>query len=66
MANVTRFETGYSNLPVEAPPPVSQQGPRATLRRRFRSATPGHAAALLLIGGVALIGTTIAWLIANR
>lgn len=68
MANVTRLQTAYSNLPVEAPPPVSQQqapgdqSPSVSVRnilgmlRRHK----------LLIGGVALIGTTIAWLVANQ
>lgn len=68
MANVTRLQTSYSNLPVEAPPPVSQQqqpgdpSPSVSVRnilgmlRRHK----------LLIGGVALLGTTVAWLIANQ
>lgn len=68
MANVTRLQTAYSNLPVDAPPSVAQQpapgeqSPSVSVRnilgmlRRHK----------LLIGGVALIGTTIAWLVANQ
>lgn len=68
MANVTRLQTAYSNLPVEAPPPVSQQPPQgdpspSVSVRNILGMLRRHK---LLIGGVALIGTTIAWLIANQ
>lgn len=68
MANVTRLQTAYSNLPVEAPPPVAQQAPQgdpspSVSVRNILGMLRRHK---LLIGGVALIGTTIAWLIANQ
>ncbi|MBX3499522.1 MAG: polysaccharide biosynthesis tyrosine autokinase [Alphaproteobacteria bacterium] len=68
MANVTRLQTAYSNLPVEAPPSVSQQQPQgdpspSVSVRNILGMLRRHK---LLIGGVALIGTTIAWLIANQ
>jgi uncharacterized protein involved in exopolysaccharide biosynthesis len=68
MANVTRLQTAYSNLPVEAPPPVGPQTPQADQSpsvsvRNIVGMLRRHK---LLIGGVALIGTTIAWLVANQ
>ena len=68
MANVTRLQTGYSNLPVEAPQPVAQQQPQgdpspSVSVRNILGMLRRHK---LLIGGVALIGTTVAWLIANQ
>ncbi len=71
MANVSRLQTGSSsNLPAESMPPLpappggggddggsglSVRQILGTLRRRK-----------LLIGGIAVIGTTIAWLVANQ
>lgn len=70
MANVSRLQTSSTNLPAEAVPPlpappggggddggsgVSIRQILGTLRRRK-----------LLIGGIAVIGTTIAWLVANQ
>jgi succinoglycan biosynthesis transport protein ExoP len=68
MASVTRLQTAYSNLPVEAPPPGSQQPPQgdpspSVSVRNILGMLRRHK---LLIGGVALIGTTIAWLVANQ
>src|SRR5215467_13980274 len=68
MANVTRLQTAYSNLPVEAPPPGSQQGPQgdpspSVSVRNILGMLRRHK---LLIGGVALLGTTVAWLVANQ
>ncbi len=68
MANVTRLQTAYSNLPVEAPPLIAQQQPQAEPSpsvsvRNILGMLRRHK---LLIGGVALIGTTIAWLVANQ
>lgn len=73
MANVTRLTTPYSQLPVEAPPPLppAAPGPKGergggdsviSVRQIF-GALRRHK---LLIGGLALMGTVIAWLIANQ
>jgi succinoglycan biosynthesis transport protein ExoP len=72
MANVTRLSTPYSQLPVEAPPPLPP-GPPPKERggggdsvisvRQIFGTLRRHK---LLIGGLALMGTVIAWLIANQ
>lgn len=68
MANVTRLQTSYSNLPVEAPPPVGPQQPHGdpSPSVSVRSILGMLRRHKLLIGGVALLGTTIAWLVANQ
>jgi capsular exopolysaccharide synthesis family protein len=70
MANVSRLQTGYSNLPAEAPPPLpgppgggGDEGGSGLSLRQILGTLRRHK---LLIGGVALIGTTIAWLVANQ
>ncbi len=67
MSNVTRLQTSYSNLPVEAPiqapqPPAGDAAPSVSVRQ-ILGMLRRHK---LLIGGLALIGTTIAWLVANQ
>ena len=70
MANVTRLTTPYSQLPVEAPPPLpaGPPGPKGggdtviSVRQIFGTLRRHK----LLIGGLALMGTVIAWLIANQ
>src|SRR5262245_25851401 len=70
MANVSRLQTGYSNLPVEAPPVLpappgggGEEGGSGLSVRQIFGTLRRHK---LLIGGMALIGTTIAWLVANQ
>ncbi|MBM3962650.1 MAG: hypothetical protein FJ306_12220, partial [Planctomycetes bacterium] len=61
-------QTSYSNLPVEAPPPVGPQQPHGdpSPSVSVRSILGMLRRHKLLIGGVALLGTTIAWLVANQ
>ncbi|QQS10597.1 MAG: polysaccharide biosynthesis tyrosine autokinase [Rhodospirillales bacterium] len=70
MANVTRLQTSYTTLPVEAPqtaPPGGgmppQDGTTGVSARQILGTLRRHK---LLIGGLALVGTTIAWLVANQ
>ncbi len=70
MANVSRLQTGYSNLPVEASAPLpappgggGEEGGGGLSVRQIFGTLRRHK---LLIGGMALIGTTIAWLVANQ
>jgi capsular exopolysaccharide synthesis family protein len=71
MANVTRLSTPYSQLPVEAPPPLppgppgpkGDRGDTVISVRQIFGTLRRHK---LLIGGLALMGTVIAWLIANQ
>src|SRR5438093_586114 len=71
MANVTRLTTPYSQLPVEAPLPPGPPGPKGdrgggdsviSVRQIFGTLRRHK----LLIGGLALMGTVISWLIANQ
>src|SRR5262245_34616689 len=69
MANVSRLQTGLSNLPAEtppllpAPPGGGDEGGSGVSVRQILGTLRRHK---LLIGGLALIGTTIAWLVANQ
>jgi len=72
MANVSRLQTGYNNLPAETLPPLptppgggggGDEGGSGLSVRQILGTLRRHK---LLIGGLALIGTTIAWLVANQ
>jgi capsular exopolysaccharide synthesis family protein len=69
MANVSRLQTGPSNLPAEtppllpAPPGGGDDGGSGLSVRQIFGTLRRHK---LLIGGITLIGTTVAWLIANQ
>ncbi|TWT14983.1 GumC family protein [Reyranella sp. CPCC 100927] len=71
MANVSRLQTGNNNLPAETLPPLptppggggGDEGGSGLSARQILGTLRRHK---LLIGGLALIGTTIAWLVANQ
>ncbi len=72
MANVSRLQTGYNNLPAETPQPLpappgggggGDDGGSGISARQILGTLRRHK---LLIGGLALVGTTIAWLVANQ
>ncbi len=71
MANVSRLQTGNNNLPAETLPPLptppggggGDEGGSGLSARQLLGTLRRHK---LLIGGLALIGTTIAWLVANQ
>jgi len=72
MANVSRLQTGYNNLPAETLPALptppgggggGDEGGSGLSVRQILGTLRRHK---LLIGGLALIGTTIAWLVANQ
>lgn len=71
MANIARISTPYSQLPVEAPPPMPSgpPGPKAdgggsvvSVRQIFGTLRRHK----LLIGGLAMMGTVVSWLAANQ
>lgn len=66
MAAVTRLNTGYSQLPIEAPPPQAPQPAEPEGLLSVRQLLGAVRRNRLLIAGLALVGTTLAWLVANQ